>query len=153
LLINNNMLELWGIDEETLYQNAFKNTEALLGAELACLDKVLKDVGWQFDVNSPELDVAMLISTNKYKIYGTFALVSPEILDRACEKFDVETICVIPSSVHELLIVPCENTEQTQYLNDLVNFVNQNHVLNEEVLGTHVYFYDRKTKEITCDFD
>ena len=59
-----------------------------------------------------------------------------------------ENFFIVPSSVHETILVPCEDTLEVQRLNEMVQEVNATQVQPEEVLADHVYMYDALKKEV-----
>ena len=56
---------------------------------------------------------------------------------------------VLPSSVHEVLIVPAEYVRNRQMLDEMVREVNQVCVEEEEILSDHAYYYDRSEDLLT----
>ena len=71
----------------------------------------------------------------------------PDLLRRLSEKFS-GSFYVIPSSIHEVLLLKATKDEDTAYLNRMVRAVNEQRVAPEEVLADHVYFYDAEEKEL-----
>lgn len=55
---------------------------------------------------------------------------------------------VLPSSIHELLIVPKQEGMELSELEAMVQEVNATQVSREEKLSDHVYEYDAKEKEL-----
>ena len=51
---------------------------------------------------------------------------------------------VLPSSVHEVVIVPCCGSISMAELDDMVKDINETQVAEEEVLSDHAYLYDIK---------
>lgn len=64
------------------------------------------------------------------------------ILQRFSQKFGSDII-IIPSSVHEVLLLPWKQQYDIQELNCLVKDVNSNIVDAEEMLAQNVYIYCR----------
>ena len=55
---------------------------------------------------------------------------------------------MIPSSVHEVLLLSPENVFDREGLRALVREVNENQVEPYEVLSDNVYFYDSEKRKI-----
>ena len=55
---------------------------------------------------------------------------------------------IIPSSIHEVLLVPYDSTVSLDDLSNMVNQVNHAEVPMEERLSNHVYFYSRQTDQV-----
>ena len=56
---------------------------------------------------------------------------------------------IIPSSVHEVLLLPNNIEYDKDYLTDLVKEVNSGELSTEDILSDHVYYYSRKDDAIT----
>ena len=67
-------------------------------------------------------------------------------IDEICEKFD-NKFMIIPSSVHELIIIPSEGVDPYNIL-EMISEVNGSEVRSEEVLSNDLYMYDREKKTI-----
>ena len=61
------------------------------------------------------------------------------------EKFPDGKVTVIPSSVHETLLLHTKENEDVESLKDMVKQVNSTDVPNEDVLSDNVYHYNANT--------
>ena len=84
------------------------------------------------------------VVSNKNRIYGGSALAFPEIFYDYCIKKGVKNIFIIPSSIHELLIIRDNGDFDANELTTLINLVNSTEVRDCDVLSDHVYLYDIK---------
>ena len=93
-------------------------------------------------------EVPMYILTNKYKTNGATVLLYEGMIEALAEYFHMDLI-ILPSSIHELILMPVENfdPEELQYYTQVVQEVNENQVADDEVLSDHAYFYNRKTHQ------
>lgn len=82
----------------------------------------------------------LYVVTNHRKVNGAGAVLYPELLKRFGEGFGGD-FYVIPSSVHEVLLLKDTEAEDTERLNAAVREVNEQKVAPEEVLSDHVYHY------------
>ncbi len=58
---------------------------------------------------------------------------------------------ILPSSIHELILV-VDNSEYTMdSLSAMVKEVNERQVTDDEILSDHVYYFDWKTEQIYTD--
>lgn len=58
---------------------------------------------------------------------------------------------ILPSSIHELILVVDSGTIDKEMLNGMVKIVNEEQVVPEERLADHVYYFDWGTKQIYTD--
>lgn len=59
-----------------------------------------------------------------------------------------EGFYILPSSIHETLIIPKDGAMTPKELGEMVREVNRTEVLREEVLSDRVYEYDREKGKI-----
>lgn len=144
MIIRNPYMELWGQDEESLYQVAAANL-SLYGKpcfeEIEAMLQHMMPEGIM-PLSSAGVDIRMYVLTNKDGVFG-----SAEILDthtlQAIGKMLADDFIVIPSSVHETIIVPAGAAPEYSELADMVCEINATHVSAEERLSNHIYRYGR----------
>ena len=54
-----------------------------------------------------------------------------------------ENFYILPSSVHEILLLPDSGAEDARYLREMIREVNATQVEPEEVLSDNLYYFDR----------
>lgn len=142
ILIHNQHMEYWGITEEELYEIAQENTPKLLPHSLTdikiILDKVDNSISQYWECNN------MYVLTNQLRINGAACIVYPKLLRKISDYLE-DNLIIIPSSVHEVMIIPkqrLENVYSMKELNSIVREVNETELRNDEVLSNHVYYFD-----------
>ena len=96
----------------------------------------------------PEKDFLYVMS-NKVNTYGAAGMMSQEVMEQIQEKMGEEMFFILPSSVHELLIVPASaNSFGPEQLQEMVKEVNETQVAPHERLGENVYFYNGEKLQI-----
>ena len=58
-------------------------------------------------------------------------------------------IIILPSSIHEVLLLPDEGDISCDEMSRLVTHINQTEVPKEDRLSNQVYLYSRETGEVT----
>ena len=147
ILIHNQHLSFWNINEDELYQIAMKNTPNLLPYRLEPMDKLLES----FDDSLPLLfDTKMYVLTNSIKIHGASCLTYPALLQTLAKELN-DDLLIIPSSIHELLILPLTDASKEYSLLDyheMIQEVNETQLTDDEVLTDHVYLYLQSTDKL-----
>lgn len=145
--VTNILLDMWDVGIEELLQTAVANShnggiiiESLLDLMLSS-NLVSEEFGCLEDVN-------MYVMTNPEKLHGAVAMYYSDKLQETAERFN-SNLYILPSSVHEILIVPETKGMSPEYLQEIVKEVNRTQVSPEEVLTDSVYYYDRDSKELT----
>lgn len=96
-------------------------------------------------------DGEMKVLTNSEKFYGAAAIIYGKDKIRNLAEEEGCDIVIIPSSVHECILLPYDRSMSFECLNAMVNEVNTSEVREEEILSDHVYMYDRKADRILTD--
>lgn len=148
-IIQNPVFEEWGITEDELFETALQNNIRLLPASRGRLDQVL--FGWDAAEAKYEQEDNMVpsiyILSNTYGINGAAVLLYPEEIEKMSELLQKDLI-ILPSSVHEILVVEHDGSiELSSYLN-MVRSVNQESVPEEDILSDNIYVYRKETKTL-----
>lgn len=96
-------------------------------------------------------DCEMKVLTNTEKFYGAAAIIYGKDKIRDLAEKEGSDIVIIPSSVHECLLLPYDKSMPFELLNAMVNEVNASEVKEEEILSDHIYMYHRQTDRIVTD--
>lgn len=153
--ISNEHLKMWGISKEEVYQVALKNAAILLPAEFFTMQHAIErmlEVASGEEENllnhtGEEKEDVMYVLTNSLRNYGAACLFYPHVLDMIGEMLK-EDFFILPSSIHEAIIVPESRGLDTEEMNEMVIEINETQVAPEEVLSNHVYFYRRQGKKL-----
>lgn len=87
------------------------------------------------------------VLTNQNRYYGASAVLSPEVLEKVDRMFP-EGFYILPSSVHECIVIPKTEGTSLKELGDMVREINRKDVRPEEVLSDHIYEYDKERGRI-----
>ncbi len=146
ILIKNEHLTLWKITLKNLYDIAVKNAMTLLPAQFMSMRQAMKDMLQGCGEKNTELEdetdnEVMYLLTNSLKNFGAACLVYPHVLemigDMLCENY-----YLLPSSVHEVIIVPESKAMKESEMSAMVVEINDTQLELEDVLSDHVYFFD-----------
>ena len=143
--IRNMFPEKWEISGEQLREDAWRNTLRDCPAVMKPMDKVLAELQGQAEVQTGGHPLYVL--TNSEKVLGAVAIAYPGETERIAEKLG-SGYYVIPSSVHECLILPEGGCFDPEDLNGMVREINRTQVSPQEVLSDHVYYYSREQGRI-----
>lgn len=145
ILIHNQHLNLWNTDTESLYQIALENTPRLLPYKFENLENIIFE--GEHEIISELQDFDMYILTNKLKIHGATCIAYPRLLKRIAD-FLEDNLIIIPSSIHEVLIIPESLTKEEYSMDDFKMMIfeaNETTLTDDELLSDHAYIYEQKT--------
>lgn len=136
----------WQASPEELFATAAKNLRKYDPPTVRPLKEELLALGGE-DLFSEEegecRDVPLLVLTSRSRLYGAVYMADELLTRRIAECFDSDYF-VLPSSVHEVLILPAKRDLDTGGLSDLVEYVNTVAVPDEQILSGNIYYYDRE---------
>ncbi len=138
VMVKNEHLEMWGVTEDDIRKIAFENTPRLMPLMVWPMVKLLEEMG--VTTGDDYGEVPMWVISNKDRINGGAVMLYDGAFNEICEK--AGSLYVLPSSVHELILVPADSIKDEECLRDMVAEVNDTQVSREEVLSYSLYRYD-----------
>ncbi len=151
ILIHNHHLSFWNISKDDLYALAMENTPKLLTYDLKNMTEVLNGLlkaEFSSSLDAPSSAFPMYVLSNRNKLNGSGCILYKNLLSDFAKKLDSD-LYILPSSVHEVLIIPVEKADSAEELSDMVREVNATQLSNEEILSDHVYYFCRETSQLT----
>lgn len=145
VLIRNSHLEQWGITESVLRERAWSNTVEKLRPVCRRLSEILAE-DERFEEEQPEGMAAIYLLTNTRKYLGAICIHYPGMAEQIGESLKSDYY-VLPSSIHECLILPAEGFSEAQ-LKTMVEEINETRLPPQEVLSNQVYYYDRNLRRL-----
>lgn len=152
-LFNNKQMREYGITKEELKQWSMENTPRLLPVSFHPMDDLLR--GFQFEEHPsrrtkplPVEQVPMYVLTNVKMFLGAACLFYPKVLSSIGNTLQSD-FYILPSSIHECIILPSSDAYTKNELEEIVHEVNTSQVPEQEILSDHVYFYQNKTKKMS----
>lgn len=146
ILIRNEHMEMWGQNEGNLYHAAISNMRSDGEPCFDSMETVIKNIipeaaGFWKD-REQQSDMGMYVLTNRHKFFGASEILDKNTLHSIADKIG-DGFIVLPSSVHEVIILPSKNEKEYGKLAEMVQEVNRTQVSVEEQLSDHVYVYSR----------
>lgn len=155
MTVNKTHMKQWGIEQDTLWKDAARNCRRILPAEFFTMNYALKEMlqkntGCSKENTGENLFAkdtcsrdGMYVLSNNLRSYGAACMAYPHVLEMIGGILQSDYY-VLPSSVHEVVIVPyCDNITAAE-LDEMVRDINLTQVSEEEVLSDHAYLYDVK---------
>ena len=156
ILIHNAHLKLWDISVEELYQVADANTQKLQGYELRSMMDAIRDlmeidaIGEVADIEYMEEhadNVPMYVLSNKNKVGGASCILYDGLLADFATAIG-GSFYVIPSSIHEVLLLPADKKDEQEEIKAMIKEINDTQVRTEEILSDSLYFFDKEEGQL-----
>jgi len=147
ILIRNEHLDIWKVEQDTVVRDSLQNMQVIFPADVINMADLLKEL-----YSDPAQLICgklpMYVLTTKARMYGAAAILYNGQLEEIAREVE-DDFYLLPSSIHEIIIVPKQYVADENYLSQMVDEINQEQVDIEEVLSNHAYLYSNLTKEIT----
>lgn len=151
ILVTNSLVGMMGITPEQLHEDAVKNAAVLNPVVITGMMDVIAEM---MGVSREELESMgifmegtkdMYVASVSDKIQGAGVLAYENFMEQAAETVG-GSFYVLPSSLHEVILVKDNEADVLKFLEGMVKDVNATQVAPEDKLSDNVYHYDAKEK-------
>ncbi len=169
VLIRHSHREAWKVETEELLKVAISNTPRLFPGKIESMESVMRQL-FSSDLEEGSVEkelvelgicgedeiplylgakagVPMYVLSNEQKLYGAVCMLYPDILKKFTKKIDQDCY-ILPSSVHEVILVPAGAIANEGELKETVTDINRTQVAEDEILADSVYYYSRCNDKI-----
>lgn len=136
VLIKNTHMDMWKLPISVLYQCAKENTPRLCPYVFRPLAEYMEEMLGEMMMDSP-----LHILSNEMGINGASVILYPGMPGIIYEKLQ-KKYYLLPSSVHEFLVVPENSFLKPENLRSMVKEVNETQIREEELLSDHIYYFN-----------
>lgn len=162
--INNQMMKAYGVTEEQLYQDALENSPKIFPAKIESIEvmmvKLMREDMKREGMSEEEINemiqsmgiggegasqAPLTVVTNERESNGAAVLFYPGQMEKLGE-FSKGDFYILPSSTHEVLILPDDGAMTYRDLKAMVVEINNTQVPETERLADEVYHYDAKDR-------
>lgn len=146
--ITHELIHLWGVSLDEIQENAFHNAPILLPASFKPMQVVIEELTGNNYVGEESSEDLMFVLTNSLRSFGAACILYDGVLDKISKEIK-ENFYILPSSIHEMIILPESNSPSRTQLDEMVTELNQTQVDEEDFLSDYAYYYNIKTKTIS----
>ena len=157
MMVNNDLRDKFGVTTEQLFEDAFLSSPAILPPSIKPMEAMIgMMLGYDMEMGVPAgfekelegLDLVregMAVLTNDRSVNGAAVILYPGVLEQIGESQKVDMF-ILPSSTHEVILVPDNGTMRLEDLEDMVRSINAAEVAPQDRLSDTVYHYDHKAR-------
>jgi len=140
--ISNELLQVAGISPEELDEQAKANDRReWINMDM---DMMLKDLGL---IDSARSELGLVVASNRAKYYGASVMADIQYMQFLYDLIG-EDFYILPSSVHECLMLPSSMSDNMTYLRMMIKSVNTTEVDNTDILSDTLYKYNSITRSV-----
>ena len=154
--ITNEIMDELGVDQATLMETAkanlseqdysFKSMRDVL-VDMMFPDGIPENDPMVEMMLPPEDGPQMYVLSNEHNLNGASEIMNQKAMDEIAEKLGGDFV-VLPSSVHETIILPIDDNMESGTLDSMIQEINGGVVSPEDKLSDHAFIYDSEAHEL-----
>ena len=94
-------------------------------------------------------EIRLLVLTTQSMVHGAAAIFIPDVMEQISKKMP-EGFFILPSSIHEVMVLPKTLGASTESLDEMVSSINEMQVDPEDQLSDFAHVYDPDRKILLC---
>ncbi len=151
MVVKNSHKNNWKVELSELYDDAIKNAEVMLPSDFQPMTSIISELlVEEQDIEKEkekEKEEAMFVLSNRNRNLGAACILYEGVLEKIA-KYLREDYYVIPSSIHEVIIVPFSKSPEKAELEEMIREINETQLEEEEVLSNYAYFYSVREQRL-----
>lgn len=159
ILIYNTHVDMWNTSTEELLVLAGENTPQIFPCRCESMNSVLEEftegncdrtnetVSGKEERERFMREMPMQILSNQKGVYGAAVILYPGLLRETARKLQ-DDFYIIPSSIHEVILLPDTAVKSVSELKSMIKEVNATQVEKQEILSFSLYFYSREKDSV-----
>ena len=152
MIVTRDLMSHWRITEEELWETAWNNLycERFYIQNLnEVLRSELKEREMEIDAKLLKNDLPLYLLSNKERVYGARGILRTDLLQAFAMRAD-SNLYILPSSIHELILLPDNGDYYVEEMRKVVKTINETEVPETERLSETIYYFrkDSGTVEI-----
>lgn len=155
ILLNNDHLKLFGIDQREIHDQAVRNMPKILPPKFENMNDIIAELMGEDVELFEEMagENMMWVLSNDRRMQGAAYMFDEEVMSSIAEKLGGDFI-VLPSSLHEVIIIKeadimVEENIDLEFIQRMVSEVNESQVEPDEVLSDAIYRYSSKDNKLS----
>lgn len=143
ITMTNNLLDAYDISSEDIWLHAKENTRrrAVVKDMFDMIQELAGDLELPDEMRGADDSQRMFVVTNENNSLGGGIINDETFFQNFCESHGFEKIFILPSSIHEILIVPCYENVNREELDEMVHSVNETQVAPQDFLADRAFTY------------
>ncbi len=140
-LVNNALFQTFDMSFEDMLLVAMSNYTKMFPPKLENIFEKLSGIEQDYPIHLYKEELPMFIISNDDYYFGASVLIDADYMLSVAE-FVKDDYYIIPSSQHELIIIPKGEVTECEYIREMIKQVNDEVVPKSEILSDTLYYYD-----------
>lgn len=135
--VTQNLLDMWQVPYDILFADAMEMTEKTPDISIKSMYEIIYGLSPEMaSILPPEAHTHQYVISSRTKLFAAIGVITKR--NELTERFP-NGYYVLPSSIHECIIIPKDDDIDKAALDDMVAAVNKSEVKPDEILGWHAY--------------
>lgn len=147
--LTKDMLDVIGLPLEAVYEIAKRNTQMKFPYSVRSLASWIKRMCGEDAVEKINIDDKVYIITNIVGINGASVILYDDVLKAFCEEHRCDRVYILPSSIHELFLIPEDAFVDKTGMLEIVRSANKTLQDSGSYLSDDVFMYDASSNKIS----
>ena len=150
ILIRNSHMEHWGVTTEDLMRDSMENAPKILPGSCRDICNMMEEMSPDKagSVTEEMRNLGLYVLSNERLTLGAAVMLYPGMMERVSEIIG-SSLYIIPSSIHELIVLSDMHQTNPDYLREMIVLVNRKQLAPQDILSDSLYRFDRETGKIT----
>ena len=153
VVVSTPLMDMYGVSKEQLFNDAEKACTKNDPLKFVPLGDIIRHLIDLEDLPDPaEVGITTYIASNASGFQGAGVLAYPDFFDKAVAELD-GSFWLIPSSVHEFILIKDDGKAKAADLNKMIRDVNKSVLEPRDILSEQCYHFDAIEKTLTTGLD
>ncbi len=140
-LVKNDFLRIWGVGADRVINDAMSNMRENFDYEFVPMSELLSRMIEQKALDEDGNEFMYVLAPKKWN-FGAALMAVSDIMEKIAEQIQSDFF-VLPSSIHEIIVVPAESDSNLSKMSEMVTEVNKTSVEDQDYLSDRAYYYQR----------
>lgn len=146
MAVTSALLQVWGIDEDTLFQSAVSNLykENFI---IRDMEEVIQEMRGEQRKPTP-YDGINYVMTNIERRFGARGILRTDLLTQFAEIVNAD-LYILPNSINDIILTPAIKELTDENLNDMMAVIKVFNNPEQDSLSDNIYYFNRESKTIS----
>lgn len=150
IAVTDTLMNVWGLTIDELDEIAWENNKVLFAPVFKNMFEIISEM-MNFSADSlmgTFEESPMYVLSNASNINGSNYIADKSVLNNIASDLGSDEIYIIPSSRHELIIMPASISTDSANLRQIIHEVNSTQVSDEDKLSDSLYLFSSATNQL-----
>ena len=146
MAVTSGLLEIWEIDEETLFQTVLNNLQKEKFI-IRDMEEVIQELRGEQRKPTP-YDGLNYVMTNTERQFGARGMLRTDLITQFAETVNAD-LYILPNSINDIILTPAIKELTDEDLNDMMTVIKVFNKPEKDSLSDNIYYFSRESRAIS----